>query len=337
MGIVRRARWLREVAGCPSRLPLGMAALLILLVLHVSWACAADKIVEVTVDGIIRTAIVVAPQAALNAQSAPLVLAFHGSTWNGKTMQSVTEFDDLARKHGFVVAYPNGTGPSDILSWNAGSCCSTALERGVDDIAFVDALVDELLRRFPIDPHRVYATGFSNGGMLTYRLARERPHRFAAIAVVSGALFASHAPDGVPMPAWIAHGTDDPIIPYAGGWGALRTLSGKTEPALPAPQVAAYWADANNCHGEPHVTRARNALIRTDRDCEGNAQVVFVTLLGGDHRWPQIASDPSAFLLSDEVAELLEALPDGEIPWDVFETGVDATRRIWEFFAAHRR
>jgi len=95
-------------------------------------------------------------------------------------MEEVTGFSDLAEREQFIAVYPDGTGPADVRSWNAGACCSFALERGVDDVAFVDELLDRLIADYSVDPRRIYATGFLSGGMFAYTLAIERPERFAA-------------------------------------------------------------------------------------------------------------------------------------------------------------
>jgi poly(3-hydroxybutyrate) depolymerase len=98
--------------------------------------------------------------------------------------------DALAERAGFIVVYPNGTGRLDekLLTWNAGLCCGYAMTEKVDDVGFVRALLDALATRAPVDTARVYATGLSNGAMLSYRLAAQLSDRIAAVAPV--------APDG---------------------------------------------------------------------------------------------------------------------------------------------
>lgn len=298
-----------------------------------------ERTLEIDVAGVTRSAVVFVPDDARLDDQLPLLLAFHGSSWNGRVMQQTTGFSELAEQEKFVVAYPNGSGPSNILSWNAQFCCSFALERGIDDLSFVDLLLDELLASYPVDPSRVYATGFSNGGMFTYVLAIERPEQFAAVAVVSGAMYATQPPANIPIPMLIIHGTNDSVIPYDGGWGALRSLSGKTEPAVSAIDAASLWIANNGCSSsEPMTSRERTARIQTYIGCRDHSDVVFITLLEGGHNWPVIERNESDFLLTDDAVDLFTVLANNDTSegfWDVFEIGLDASLTIWEFFSNH--
>jgi polyhydroxybutyrate depolymerase len=303
-------------------------------------AMGEERTLEIDVAGVTRSAVVYVPDDARIDDQLPLLLAFHGSSWNGRVMQQTTGFSELAEQEKFIVAYPNGSGPSNILSWNAEFCCSFALERNIDDLSFVDLLLDELLASYPVDPSRVYATGFSNGAMFTYLLAIERPEKFTAVAAVSGAMYATQQSANIPIPILIIHGTDDSVIPYNGGWGALRTLSGKTEPAVSAVDAVNFWIANNGCpSSEPVTSRERTARIQSYVGCRDHSDIVFITLLEGGHDWPVIERNESDFLLTDDAVDLFTVLADAnaneELPWDVFEIGLDASRTIWEFFQSH--
>jgi len=285
-----------------------------------------------------RTALVHVPTDLDDGSRWPLVVAFHGSALNGRIMEEMTRFSALADEERFIVAYPNGSGPANALSWNAGYCCSFALERNADDLGFVRALLDELIATYPVDPQRVYATGFSNGGMLVYALAVEMPDRFAAIASVAGAMYPSQEGPTAPVPVLAIHGTDDQIVPYDGGVGLLAGISGKTEPSLSCSETIALWVEASGCPAEPTVSRERDARIETYDACEGRGEVTLITLVDGGHEWPSIRRDDSALLLAETVS-ILGLLEQDQtetgIPWDVFESGIDATRTIWAFFNRH--
>ena len=296
-------------------------------------AIGGESVLEIDVDGVRRSAVVFVPDHASITDPLPLLLVFHGSAWNGRVMQTTTGFSNLAEEEGFIAVYPNGSGPSDILSWNARYCCSFALERDVDDLAFIDQLLDVLLSSYPVDPAHVYATGFSNGGMLSYILALERPDRFAAVAVVSGSMVASQQQTGIPVPILIIHGTSDSIIPYSGGWGTLRTLSGKTEPSIPAEDAAGFWITNNSCTPSKVVTlRERTARIQTYVDCNDQVSVVFITLLEGGHDWPTVQRNESDFLLTEDAADLFSVISNDVLSLDVLEVGLDASQTIWDFF-----
>ena len=321
----------------------GLVSAFVVLTTVVLPLCGQTETLVMMVGDAERTALVHVPSnvqpESEDGQRLPLVLAFHGSAQNAGIMEEMTGLSDLSEEEGFLVAYPSGSGPAGALSWNTGHCCSFALERGADDIGFVHALLDELIATYPVDPSRIYLTGFSNGGMLAYKLAVEMPERIAGIAVVAGAMYPSQAAPTSPVPVLAIHGTADQIVPYEGGTGLLSGISGKTEPSLPSAETVSLWVQVNGCTEEPTISRERNARIETFAPCDGQADVTFVTLVEGAHRWPTIQRDESASLLpeADDVLGLFGQ--DGtatEIPWDIFETGIDATATIWAFFARHR-
>ena len=172
-----------------------------------------------------RSALVHVPPRLADAP-VPLLVALHGAFSTGAKMAEETGFSRLADRAGFIVAYPQGIGIFGLLQhWNAGFCCGKAEADDWDDVGTVLRLVEYLAARLPVDRSRVYLVGMSNGGMLAYRLAAEHPERFAAVAVVSGAIGSSEA--GVeryrlpvparPVPVLIIHGRDDDHVPYDGG------------------------------------------------------------------------------------------------------------------------
>lgn len=129
--------------------------------------------------GIERSYVLHIPTGYNGRHPTPLVLAFHGIELNAEEMIRISGLSEQANTSGFIVAYPNGTGGSK--SWNGGHCCGEAAKNRVDDLGFVRALIDELASLANIDPGRVYATGFSNGAIMVYRLACELSDRIAAI------------------------------------------------------------------------------------------------------------------------------------------------------------
>ena len=321
-----------------------LAGILLLVLLPVL-GLAADEVLAVEVGGVVRTALVHRPDDLPESEQVPLVLAFHGSAWSAEVMRRTTGFNDLADAEGFIAVYPEGSGPGDVHSWNAFSCCSFALEAGVDDLEFARRLLDELEARYPVDPARIYATGFSNGGMMTHLLGTELTDRLAAIAVVSGGMFGTESVPVLPLPVLVIHGTGDIILPYNGGWGALRTLSGKLNPVLPVADAVAFWLAANGCDAEPERSAFRNVIVRKYAGCGSGADVVVYTLLDGDHSWPMLTQASPDALLADPSGDLLSLLSsDGSlagtsdaVPWDLFETGIDASAVIWAFFQEHVR
>src|SRR5690242_15001787 len=114
----------------------------------------------------------------LNYQSnerLPMVLVLHGGGGNDKSNVEMTGFSDKADKEHFIVVYPNGTGRFEnfLLTWNAGNCCGYALDNNIDDTGFLRTVIERMEKDFNIDANRIYATGISNGGMMSYRLGCE--------------------------------------------------------------------------------------------------------------------------------------------------------------------
>ena len=118
------------------------------------------------------------PEGYDSGRPTPMVLAFHGIGLNAAEMDRISGFSRQADASGFVVVFPNGTGTQK--SWNGGHCCGEAAKNNVDDVGFVRALIQEVSSLISIDSKRVYATGFSNGAILAYRLACELSDKIAA-------------------------------------------------------------------------------------------------------------------------------------------------------------
>ena len=120
-----------------------------------------------------------------------VVIVLHGGGGNAANAERMSGMSTKADKEGFIAVYPNGTAArpnGQLLTWNAWRCCGAALDRKVDDVSFIRSVVDDVARHYPVDRKRIYATGLSNGGMLSYRLGCEAGDLFAAIAPVAGAL-----------------------------------------------------------------------------------------------------------------------------------------------------
>ena len=176
----------------------------------------------------------------------PLLIALHGRLGTGKKMIKQTGFNGIADREGFIVVYPEGFK----RGWADGRGITHADKQGVDDVAFIDKLIKVFQERFSIDSTRIYIAGHSNGGFMAQRLAIERSHKFAAVAVVAASLsewLASRFTPGRPMPILFIHGTADPVTPYEGGMqsGGARVLS--------VEDTVKIWAHFNGCNKSPEV------------------------------------------------------------------------------------
>ena len=246
-----------------------------------------------------RSYILHLPPAAASSAPLPLVIAFHGGGGNAKGFQQYAGLDAVADREGFAVVYPNGTGhpivQGRLLTWNAGRCCGWALDNKIDDVGFTLRVVESVAQVARIDRSRVYATGHSNGAMMSYRLAAEAADRIAAIAPVAGAmnLKRAFAPSRA-VPVLHIHSIDDPRALYAGGDN--KSFAGITihhEPVIASLQL---WEKHNRCAGAGSELERRKAAapngqaeqraIHVAAACPKDTAIELWKLSGVGHAWP---------------------------------------------------
>lgn len=249
----------------------------------------------------------------------PLVLVLHGGGGNAAHAEAMTGFTEKAKQEGFMVVYPEGSSrfKGRLLTWNAGHCCGYAMQTKVDDVAFINALLDQLSRDYPIDPKRVYATGMSNGGMMAHRLGIELSYRFAAIAPVVATLFGDEASPAKPVSALMLNGGLDQSVPYRGGMpGGRFPDAWDGTPAQPALVQAVFWAKANACADTP-VNQDGAVLVHTVYRCPEGRAVEAYLIKDSGHAWPGGRA--------------------GSRRGDTPSSSLDGTALIWDFFKAHAK
>jgi len=306
----------------------------ILVGFHWSFAAhAAGRVVNITIrhDGMKRTALVRVPPQAAERRPLPVVLNFHGGGGSAASQERYAHMDAIADREGFIVVYPNGTGmlQDSLLTWNAGTCCGMAARQDTDDVGFVRALLDELVERLPVDSTRIYATGLSNGAMMSYRLAAELSDRIAAIAPVAGASALSpfHAKRMVPI--LHVHSVDDPRAPYGGGLGPPFPFTNVRVRHRPVAETLSEWVAFGGCNATPELRAERHGVPGTQTadhtarlyvyaGCRDGAEVALWRLTGAGHVWP-----------GGELNLLPRLLGPGT---DV----IDVNEEIWRFFRRYR-
>ena len=255
----------------------------------------------------------------------PLLIALHGGGGAGLWFEKLTtreQFDELATRDQWIVAYPDGL----YHRWNDGRNDATAhpsAER-VDDVLFISTLIDHLKELYSIDATRVFATGMSNGGMMTERLGCELSDKIAAIAAVAGSLpqALADATPARPTPVLIMHGTEDPIVPWIGG--EVQAFGEERGRVLSVPDTARFWARHNSCTEvipTTYLPAEDGGTSHTwKEECTNPAtglKVVLYGIDGGGHVWPGGAVLP-------------RNAPARSTP------GIDACTTIWEFFRERR-
>ncbi|HWB62500.1 MAG TPA: T9SS type A sorting domain-containing protein [Chitinophagales bacterium] len=285
-----------------------MKAVLCLLALALSLPAIAGNTSTLYMNygGYNRDFIVHLPTGYVAGQHLPLVFNFHGYTSNASQQELYTKMDATADANHFIVVYPDGINNE----WNVG--WAGTYGTGIDDVGFTGKLIDTMVVLYGINTDRVYATGLSNGGYLSHRLACEMSNRIAAIAAVSGCLTDSTAfychPQRL-MPIMHIHGTADPIVPYNGLPGALST-----EAAIN------FWLNKETCNtpGDttnlPDTNSSDGCTVQTIdyNQCSANNEVLLYKITGGGHTWPDGLVDISNFGNTDR--------------------DFDASQAIWDFF-----
>jgi polyhydroxybutyrate depolymerase len=239
-----------------------------------SFGCRAPQpIVQgdrtLTSGGRTRRFRLVVPESARKGP-APLIVNMPGLVETQDLQQYYSGMDAKAAQRGMAVVYPQGVGNS----WNAGNCCGRAMDEHVDDVRYLRQLVREIESELCIDRALIYATGMSNGAIMSYRLACDAPDMFAAIAPVAGADALPNCAPKRPVPVLAFNGTSDLLVRWEGSWADL----------VPAKTTVAKWRERNRCSAQA-ATLYRNG----DAVCEAPqcaADTVSCVIDGGGHTWP---------------------------------------------------
>ena len=246
----------------------------------------------------------------------PLVLMFHGGGGSGEQLElRSSRMNEVADREGFIAVYPDGLGL--LRTWNAGACCGKGSREDVDDVGFVRALLDHLEESLCIDRRRVYASGMSNGGMMSHRLACEMSERIAAIAPVAGVDVTQTCSPTRPVPVLHIHGTEDGHVPWNGGEGC--GLAGMPFPSVPASMDG--WRARNGCRTTRSLyLEEGDGVCRKFDGCSAGSDAVLCSIQGGGHDWPGGAPSPNVM----------------RCPGDGFQSrSFSASEVMWRFFEDH--
>lgn len=294
---------------------------------------AREELRSVSVDGRSHSYRLYIP-ATLAAVPAPLLVSLHGGASNALLHNTLTRLPAQAEASGFVLLSPNGytDNPDSVLyTWNAGACCDPAAADNVDQLKVLRAMLDDAATRVAVDTRRVYAAGYSNGGMMAYRLACQMSDRIAAIGVVAGEMMDKDLSFGLertvfdcdpprPVPVIHLHGLSDTCARFEGGVG---TGAQPRPPRSAVPDNIAFWRTHNGCTTGPTQTYQQgDARCETHGGCSNGADVRLCTVDSAGHVWPGAPA-------STYPAELQASCGGAQT------TNLDANTQLWSFFAAH--
>lgn len=253
----------------------------------------------------------------------PVMLILHGGGGYPGAVRYQTDFDKLADREGFIAVFPAGHHSNftdRLLQWNDGRPTTKDPSFNmIDDVGFVAALLDDVAKYFNIDKNRVYATGISNGSMMTYRLACELSDRIAAIATVSGQRAVGEYGQKPLRSISVMHfhGKKDKFALYDGGAPKVSFFESGLKSVQETIQT---WVAHNGCSAKQLKTeRLGQAVITYYGACNDNNEVILVTLEDGGHTWP------GGKMVVSEIK-----YKTGPVNQDI-----SSMEMIWEFFKKH--
>jgi polyhydroxybutyrate depolymerase len=294
-------------------------------------AKSGSQTVLVKIGETTRTYRIYTPSDFTQRNNYPLVFVFHGGGGNGKHMEEVTRFSELAESEKFIAIYPDGEKQesgwlrnNDLgRTWNAVHCCGFAHQNKSDDITFVKQIIADVTEKFTIDTTKIFATGFSNGGMFVYKLATEMEPTFAKIAVVGGSIGGQESLSDTkktikhpsePISTLIIHGMQDQNVKY---WGGESEGVEKGRIDISVSDATQFWRLANGCNTDPIVQNYSKTISKVEySQCVGNTSLLVYSLVEQGHAWPG-SEETNSYLLG------ITDRPSKEL---------DATKIIWDFF-----
>ena len=297
---------------------------------------SGSYVFTLTFDGMQRDYRLHVPPAAASGKPLPLVLNLHGATQNAQLEEITSDMDPNADMNGYLVAYPNGTRISKVLTpdpiaknaeygWNAGMCCGLPVTKHINDVGFLLKVISDIAAKTPVDLRRVYMTGISNGGMMAYAMAAEASGHIAAISSVSGQVEIPVIHPTRAVPTMEFHSVNDPIAKFDG------TPSANPLDRLSVMQGIDQWVKADGCAKEPttgtaivgaagSISAGETATPITYTHCRSGAEVVLWRFTGSGHVWPG-----SPLNMGPKKNWILAGVGRGIILVNVDET-------MWQFF-----
>jgi polyhydroxybutyrate depolymerase len=284
-------------------------SVVVALMLVLSAACGGEEEVALgrTVDtissaGLEREYVLHVPRSYDAGTPTPLIVVFHGYTMTAAQQEVESQLATLGEEENFITVFPEGRGDHNRRWLFELDSEDLDIATANPDIAFVSDLLDSLANDLNVDPDRIYAAGFSNGGWMASAVACTMPERVAAVAPVAGIMdFGSECERSEPVPMIAFHGTNDRYEPFEGGadnaprrW-SLPTDVGGTFGQLPVsgnpmldvnvPDKVTLWAQANGCESEPTTTEHAGTSTEWTFSCPPDASVVLYEIPDGTHNW----------------------------------------------------
>ena len=228
-------------------------------------------------DGLNREYVLYIPNSYDGTSSVPLMLNFHGFGGNASDYMQEADMRSLAEANTFILIYPQGSCLDGLSHWNA---CPIGEDNksDADDFGFVEAMITEISSQYNVDMERIYAAGYSNGGMMAYGLANYKSDLVAAVASVSGVMLECTGSTSHPMAVVHLHGTSDGVLPYNGSsdWSSVQS-------------TLDYWINFNNTITTPTVSNDNSGGMLIEHyvydQGDSSVSVEHYKFIGGEHVW----------------------------------------------------
>jgi polyhydroxybutyrate depolymerase len=271
---------------------------------------------SIKVNGFTRTVIVHVPRGSSGTTPLALILNLHGSGSTARDQEGFTRMNETANVSGFIVAYPQALIPDGVgFDWNVPGVPlvggRAVPPKSANDVKFLTSLVGIMESKYCVNPHEVYATGFSGGARMTSQLACDESGLFAAFAPVSGLRRPKLCPTLRSVPVISFHGSADTVDPFVGHGQKYWTYSVTT--------AAKDWSTQDHCTSAAHSTPVNGVELTKYGGCSNAAQVELYEITGEGHEWPGGPTLPSS------ITGLLG--PQSSL--------VNANELMWTFFQAH--
>jgi polyhydroxybutyrate depolymerase len=283
------------------------------------------KLVQIGHDNYIRDVTFQIPKK-LRRRNRSLVLCLHDGGDDGQGIARITRrgFDKLSESNNFIVGYP------DALNgyWNDAREDSISLSHynEIDDVGFIEKIMDYAIDSFRVDPDKIFIAGFSEGGLMNFRLACEIPGKIKGFAMVAASLSLDQIVECTPdttVSFMMINGTRDPLLPYDGGQLVIEEQ--ELGSMLAAEEAINYWLEENNCSDRSSTKDMANRdtfdETRSERitysDCEHKNKIVLISVVNGGHAWPggrqyqtkrNIGRVSQDFLATEEIWKFFKSL-----------------------------
>jgi polyhydroxybutyrate depolymerase len=277
---------------------------------------------DVVIGGDRRNYLVHVPKTYQRNIPVPLLMVLHGGGGSSTFASRVHGWQALSQREECLVVFPEAmpedperpaTFRENPRIWNDGGTQTAVAKRNVDDVGYLNLVLDDVLGNFAVDTRRIFATGFSNGGSMTFRVGVELSDRLAAIAPVAGHLCIRDPRPARPLSMLYIIGTKDPLNPVNGGfaetpWGARR-------PRPPVMESILEWIRVIKASSQPAHIQMHDGVTRVlYGPGETGCEIQYYTIEGQGHEWPGAERTLPSSLSGPQTNKM------------------NATRVIWDFF-----